>query len=67
MVGSLKALVHSFLPAFYITSSSDLQEQVKYLLDNPGCNDNSDENDDNNENKEINFENEKKKYLIEKI
>jgi len=39
LVGSLKALVHSFLPSFYITSSSDLQEGVKYLLDNSGCND----------------------------
>jgi hypothetical protein len=37
MVGTFKAIVHAFIPSFYITSSSDMIEDVKNEISNAGC------------------------------
>lgn len=37
MVGTFKAIVHAFIPSFYITSSSDMIEDVKEEFENAGC------------------------------
>lgn len=37
MVGSFKAIVHAFIPNLYITSSSDMIEDVKDEISNAGC------------------------------
>lgn len=37
MVATLKAIVHAFIPNFYITSSSDMIEDVKEEISNAGC------------------------------
>lgn len=36
-LGSFKALIHAILPDFYITSSSDLVEELKFKIENSGC------------------------------
>jgi len=35
--GCLKALVHSFWPDIFVTSSSDIQQQIYSILKNNGC------------------------------
>ena len=37
IVGTFKAIVHAFLPNFYITSSSDMIEDVKKEISKAGC------------------------------
>ena len=37
MEASLKALIHSFFPNMFITSSSDHVTKIKELLENSGC------------------------------
>ena len=37
-VGSLKALVHSFYPDWYITSTSETMNKVQKMLQDTGCN-----------------------------
>ena len=37
MAGTFKAIVHAFIPSFYITSSSDMIEDVKNEISNAGC------------------------------
>ena len=37
-VASFKALVHSFIPNLFITSSTDTQNKIDFLLKNSGCN-----------------------------
>ena len=37
IVGTFKAIVHAFIPSFYITSSSDMIEDVKNEISNAGC------------------------------
>ena len=36
--GSIKAIVHAFLPDTFITSTSDLNEKIQYILKTSGCN-----------------------------
>jgi uncharacterized membrane protein YjjP (DUF1212 family) len=36
-VGTFKALVHAFVPGFFITSTSELIKEIKEELDNSGC------------------------------
>jgi len=35
--GSAKAIVHAFLPDTFITSTSDLNEKIQYILKTSGC------------------------------
>ena len=35
--GALKAVVHAFLPDFYVTSTSDLVNEVQQHLQDAGC------------------------------
>tara|TARA_Y100000816_G_C25996126_1_gene520363 strand:+ start:441 stop:683 length:243 start_codon:yes stop_codon:yes gene_type:complete len=35
--GSVKALLHAFVPDYYITSTSDLVDEVSLLLKDNGC------------------------------
>jgi hypothetical protein len=35
--GSMKALVHAFLPNMYITSTSDINIEISNKLKNSGC------------------------------
>ena len=37
LVGTFKAIVHAFIPSLYITSSSDMIEDVKNEISNAGC------------------------------
>ena len=36
-MGSIKAIVHAILPDYYVTSSSDLIEDVKADMSKAGC------------------------------
>lgn len=36
-IGTFKALVHAFVPGFFITSTSELIQEIKEELDNAGC------------------------------
>jgi len=36
--GSIKAVIHSFIPCFYQTSTSDLIAYINYLIYSSGCN-----------------------------
>jgi len=36
-IGTLKAFVHAFFPGFFLTSTSELIEEIKRELDNSGC------------------------------
>lgn len=36
-VGSLKAIVHAFVPSLFITSTSDLNHEVSQVLMTAGC------------------------------
>lgn len=36
-IGTLKAFVHAFVPGYFITSTSELIEDIKTELDNSGC------------------------------
>lgn len=37
MIGTFKAIVHAFIPSLYITSSSDMIEDVRNEISNAGC------------------------------
>lgn len=37
LIGSYKALIHAFFPNVYITSTSDINEQIKKELNESGC------------------------------
>lgn len=37
-IGSIKALIHSFIPCFFQTSTSDLVAYINYLIFSSGCN-----------------------------
>jgi predicted choloylglycine hydrolase len=36
--GSAKAIIHSFIPCFYETSTSDLIAYINFLIYSSGCN-----------------------------
>ena len=36
-IGSVKALVHAILPDFYVSSTSDLVQEVQQHLQDAGC------------------------------
>ena len=36
-IGSFKAFIHAILPDFYITSTTDIIEEIKVQLANAGC------------------------------
>ena len=38
--GSIKAIVHAFLPDTFITSTSDLTAKIQDILKKSGCNEN---------------------------
>lgn len=40
--GSYKALVHAFIPDVYITSTSDIVNNISFKLENSGCREKSD-------------------------
>ena len=35
--GAMKAIIHSFLPNYYITSSSDISKKIQLLISESGC------------------------------
>lgn len=47
-IGSIKAVVHAILPDFYVSSTSDLVQEVQQHLQDAGC-----RNDDDDVNKKI--------------
>jgi hypothetical protein len=36
-MGSVKAIIHAFLPDYFITSSSDLIEDIRHDMSKIGC------------------------------
>ena len=36
--GAYKAIVHAIIPNWYITSTTDINKEIKNLLDTSGCN-----------------------------
>ena len=36
-IGSIKALIHAFIPNFYKTSSSDVVNELQNIINNAGC------------------------------
>lgn len=35
--GSIKAVIHAFLPDVYVSSTNDINRHIRHLLDTSGC------------------------------
>lgn len=44
LCGFFKALIHSFIPCFFETSTSDLVAYINYMIYSSGCNKNKNKN-----------------------
>jgi len=40
--GSIKAVIHAFLPDYYITSTSDINNKITKMIQEAGCNNKTD-------------------------
>jgi hypothetical protein len=37
LIGSIKAFIHAFIPDLFITSTSDVNKQITFILNKHGC------------------------------
>ena len=40
--GSIKAIIHAFLPDYYITSTSEINKKITTMIQKAGCNNKTD-------------------------